>query len=189
MSVDEKKFALVLELNGSMLNNSNMAMTRLADQLSINHIFSRSPCPHVVIDAGFDVNNLDGFRVVLESGLGKALNFSITGRGLGVFVVNTPVVHIRWCIDESFNEFRCHVSACLETAQNEGIISGYSRDLNWVPKTTLAYIDTSYKNLSSILEVIKDIQFGLDMDVVSISLYEYSDLEGETRLYTLPLNI
>ena len=188
MPDDHKKFALVLELNGSMLNNSNMAMTRLADQLSINHIFSRSPCPHIVMDAGFNVNNIDGFRDLLESGLKKGKKLSITGKGLGVFVANTPVVHIRWSIDEKFTQLSRQVSVCLEVAQNEGLVSGYSIDLNWVPKTTLAYIDTSYEALPRILEVIGGIDFELDMDVVSISLYEYSNLEGETKLYTLTLD-
>ena len=148
---NETNFALVLELNGDMLNKSNVAMNILLDLFSISHISSRSPCPHIVINAGFKIHEIAYFQRSLEVALRNARRFTIWGRGLGVFVSNTPVVHIRWNVDESLNEFSRQISAYLVSAQNQGVISSYSQDLNWVPKTTLGFEDTSYEHLSGII--------------------------------------
>ena len=78
------------------------------DLFSINYIFSTSPCPHIGIDAGFYINDIDLFQNSLETVVRDIPEFTIYGRGLGVFVASTPVVHIRWYVDENLNNFRYH---------------------------------------------------------------------------------
>ena len=182
-----KKFALVLDLNGDMLNNSIIAMNIWLERFAINYIFSTSPCPHIVIDAGFYVNDIDNFQRSLEIALNDISEFTIHGRGLGVFVAATPVVHIRWFVDEKFNKFRCQISNCLAGLQNQGVISDYRSDLNWVAKTTLGYEDTRYDKLSEIISSVKGINFKRSMDAENLSLYEYSRMEGQKQLATLKL--
>ena len=99
----------------------------------------------------FIINDLDYFQSSLTTALKNIPAFTIIGRGLGIFVAETPVIHIRWNINEKLLQFKHLVSNFLDHSQNERVISNYSIDLNWIPKTTLAYKDTSYKDLSKII--------------------------------------
>ena len=187
MGKDDKKNALVIEIKGDMSHKANVATNLLSDLFSINYISSRSPSLHICLDAEFIINDLDYFQSSLAKVLINIPTFTIIGRGLGIFVAETPVVYIRWHISEKLLHFKHLVSNFLNHSQNEGVISNYSIDLNWIPKTTLAYQDTSYKALSDIISAIFHIDFSSSMDVDSLFTYEYSIKNGEKRLSTLQL--
>ena len=92
------------------------------------------------------------------------------------------MIHIRWRVNEKLNSLRSQIYECLVDLQREGIVSGYRTDLNWLPKTTLAFRDTSYDNLPLVLNSIRDINFSGSFRVDNLSTYGYSLNDGESRM-------
>ena len=81
MSEDQKKFALVLPLSGSMLHGANLAMEILSERFSIAYIASRSPSPHITIDSGFRIFDIKQFHSTLRSSLGHTASFFFERKG------------------------------------------------------------------------------------------------------------
>ena len=187
MKNDKKRFALVIELSGLMLDSSNLAMKILSDRFSISYISTNSPSPHITIDSGFDITDMRRFHSALDLMVGNIQRFVLEGKGIGIFVERAPVIHIRWRVNEELNSLRSQIYECLVDLQREGVVSGYRADLNWLPKTTLAFRDTSYDNLALVLNSIRDINFSGSFRVDSLSTYGYSLNDGESRMGDIKL--
>jgi len=182
-----RRHALVIELTGQMLVNSNQAMDTLLDKFSISHIVSRTPCPHVAVESEFDILDMSSFQNALGLALRDVSKVTIRAIGLGVFVSRTPVIHIRWLLDKELKKFRRKILASLLELQTQGDVAKHAEEVGWLPKTTLAYRDTSYENLSEVITSIKEIQFFGSMIVSHVSLYQYSVRDGEKRLFNIKL--
>ena len=182
MSEDQKKFALVLPLSGSMLHGANLAMEILSERFSIAYIASRSPSPHITMDSEFRIYDIKQFYSTLEASLEHTASFFLKGKGLGIFVLDTPVIHIRWIVNDELNALRKQIHLCLLDLQKRGVVSGYRNDPSWLPKTTIAFSDTSYDNLTAVLESINGINFSGNFHVENLSIYEYSLKGGEISI-------
>lgn len=182
MKDDEKKFALVLELSGPILDSSNLAMKILSETCSISYIYNNSLLPHVTIDSGFNILDTRKFQLALALTLDNCPKFVLRSKGLGIFVEQTPVIHIRWIVNEALNILRSEICECLVDLQIEGVVSGYRVDLDWLPKTTLAFRDTSYDTLQPVLNSIQHISFLESFQVNTLSTYGYSLKDGESRM-------
>ena len=160
MSEDQKKFALVLPLSDSMLHGANRAMEILSERI-------------------FDIKQ---FYSTLRSSLEHTASFFLKGKGLGIIVLDTPVIHIRWIVNDELNALRKQAHLCLLGLQKQGVVSGYRNDPSWLPKTTIAFSDTSYDNLTAVLESINGINFSGSFHVENLSIYEYSLKDGEISI-------
>ena len=132
---------------------------------------------------------MERFHSALGLALCNTSRFVLEARGLGIFVERSPVLHVRWKINEELYILRNRIHECLVDLQKEGTVSGYQADLNWLPKTTLAFRDTSYDNLPLVLNSIQGIDLSGSVQVDKLSTYKYSlkhgeSLTGETKLKT-----
>ena len=182
MNEDQKQLALVLRLSGSMLHAANRAMKILSERFSISYIASRSPSPHITIDSKFRISDIKQFHSTLGASLEHTASFFLKGKGLGIFVLGTPVIHIRWTVNDELNALRKQTHLCLLDLQKQGVVSGYRNDPSWLPKTTIAFSDTSYDNLTAVLESINGINFSGSFRVENLSIYEYSLKGGEISI-------
>ena len=62
MNDENTKIALVVELNGNLLDKTNDLLSRLEDRFSIKYIPSRSPSPHITIDYDFFIDDINSFK-------------------------------------------------------------------------------------------------------------------------------
>ena len=168
-----RRMAIVVELQSEMETAARAAWEKLAENISVRFISSRSPAPHITLQS-----NLHGRRdevvEIMEGVASQFRSFAICGNGLGVFVDETPVVHIRWRLCHVLLDLKKALDDALDHAAHQQPIKGYARDDNWLAKTTLAFKDSSYENLFQILQIIKPLDFRQNMIVNGISLYEYS---------------
>ena len=184
MEKQNKKHALVLELSGSMRKEAEVAMKILSDALGIVYLQSRSPCPHISLVSELTIFDIRQFLKDLRFLLIGLEKFILRGNGLGIFVRENPVIHIRWKLNQPLKNLRETILSVLHNSKKNGHVSSYDKDLDWLPKTTLAFKDTSYKSLSETIESINHLNFLGIMEVNSLSLYEYSSIEGEKCLHS-----
>lgn len=181
----EKGLAVVVELQGQLEGLARKVWKELEEEVCVKYIPSLSPAPHIALEYGFkaEYNRLEELLTNVSS---RFSSFSINGMGLGVFVDDTPVVHIRWQMNKHFLGLKNTLSTGLLRANKQGFITEYESDENWQAKTTLAYKDSSYEKLNQILSIARPYNFRQKMIVNGISLYEYSNEKGEQKLDFFP---
>ena len=176
------KNALVIDLDGESKKLALKAWEQLRNHFEIKFISSRSPCPHITLESDFEVLNHKQFKTRLSVFCKTQPSFFLDTRGLGIFVVDSPVIYIRWRKNNNLNLLKNNLSEFLELAQKDMIIKNYSVVEDWAPKTTLAYNDSQYECLGDIIQLFRFDEFKNSMKVRSISLYEYSNELGEKNL-------
>ena len=169
-------------LEATDLRGANLAIKILSERFSISYISTNSPSPHITIDSGFDITDMRRFHSALDLMMANIQRFVLEGKGIGIFVERAPVIHIRWKVNEELNSLRSQIYEYLVDLQREGVFSGYRADLNWLPKTTLAFRVTTYDNLPLVLNSIRDINFSGSFRVDNLSTYGYSLNDGESRM-------
>jgi hypothetical protein len=167
-----KYLAVVIELSGSMKEFAVEAWKRLKNEQNISFISDNSPCPHFMLVSGVTFDELDRLRGILTEVSSITPSCKIKGNGLGVFVREQPVIHIRWNLSPNIISLQQEIQDHL----------GQNADPNWVAKSSLAYKDSSYENLKLSLELLSGIDFNLTMDVNSIAIYQYGEGECEKKL-------
>jgi len=176
------KNALVINLDGELLTTALKAWEELRQSFAIKYISSRSTCPHIALEYDFEILNQRRFKLQFLEFCKTKSSFEIMGRGLGIFIVESPVVYIRWKKNKNIIRLKNDLSNFLKLMKKEKTIKDYSVDEDWEPKTTLAYNDSDYVNLEGIIRLLRGNDFTDLMNVRSISLYEYSVELGENEL-------
>ena len=181
--------AIAVDLNGELEKLAREAWDLLKESFSISFISTNSPCPHITLESGLYGNQNSVLEVIKEVASNTA-PFSIKANGLGVFIRESPVVYIRWVNNTSlFNLRHTFMIKILEQSSESphSSIAGYQSNIDWLPKTTLAYKDTSLETLSETLRVLSSLVFDCSLEVTKLALYEYSDGNPEKQLDTISL--
>jgi len=184
----KKLLAVVIELNGEMLDSALTAWNELENNLSVKFISSMSHAPHITLESNIQCEYKELSKIV-SNVASRISAFSIKGNGLGVFVVDTPVVYIRWSKNNELLHLKTMLKDSLNTAYKHDEVELYNEDVNWLAKTTLAYKDSSYDKLSDILSVCRLSHFKYTMQVTELSIYEYSDEYPEKKNISYRLNL
>ncbi|MBA6302935.1 hypothetical protein [Colwellia sp. MB02u-14] len=173
-----KLLAVIVELNSTMKTNALEAWKRLKDKQSISFISDNSPCPHFMLLSGVSFDRLSQLRNILNELASEHPRCQIKGNGIGIFVRDTPVIHIRWNICPNITSLQQDIlcQLCNEV------------DQNWVAKSSLAYKDSSYESLNVSLGLLSDLDFESYMHVESIAIYRIETGRPEKKLYEFMLN-
>ncbi len=184
-----KYFAVAIDLNQELKKHAKEAWRLLEEQFCIQFISKHSPCPHIAIETGLYGNENKVLKVMKEVA-SQTPPFTIKGNGLGVFVGESPVIHIRWVKNNPLIKLRGKLGEKLqEQCQTpHSKISGYIENHDWLPKTTLAYKDSSYNNLPDVLKLLRPLPFDSKLEVSQLTLYEYSEGNSEKQLSMIPLS-
>jgi 2'-5' RNA ligase len=181
--------AIAIDLNGELEKLAREAWYLLKENLSINFISTNSPCPHITLESGI-YGSQNSLLEIIKEVASNIAPFSIKANGLGIFIRESPVVYIRWLNNSSlFNLRKAFMVKLLEqnSKTSHSSIGGYQSNVDWVPKTTLAYKDTSLDTLSKTLRVLSPIVFNCSLEVKKLTLYEYSEGNTEKQLDTICL--
>ena len=186
MSNNNENYAIVIELSGEMLDNAKKAQSLMSNNYGVEFISKTSPCPHITLESGLNINDLDIFTKAIKKSSLKLKTFSLCAQGLGVFLAETPVIHIRWLNNNSLLKLKSNIADLVNNFLLTGVITKYSNDLNWAPKSTLAFSDTTNEGLSELVKLINNIDFNKCIFVSNISIYKYSLGSDETNIATFP---
>lgn len=160
--------AAVIELGGPMHDEAMNAMKALQQRFGIDFILNGAAAPHIMLSSG---RCGDAGAVVesLRSALADTGPFDLTADGLGIFVRETPVVHVRWrATDELAALQRACASTLARSCQEQG---AYTSPVEWQAKATLAFNDISYVQLSDVLEVLRTFDFTQVMRVEHVAVH------------------
>jgi 2'-5' RNA ligase len=184
-----KYFAITIDLNQELEKLAREAWLLLEEQFSIQFISKNSPCPHFAIESDL-VGDEKKVLEIIQEVASHTPPFAIKGNGLGVFVGQTPVIHIRWVNNNSLIDLRKKFGEAFNKQCHapHSTISGYKDNPDWLPKTTLAYKDSSYENLSDVLKLLQPLSFDSKLEVSQLTLYEYAEGNPEKHLSTVSLS-
>lgn len=182
--MSNEKYALVVELQDEALSEIDEAKEILAKKFQIDYIKRSSPCAHITISSGFIVLQEDEFLKSLNELCKGTEIFSVEGNGLGVFLTSSPVIHMRWKKNEKLIEFRDKTNKLMRWAEMNGLVAAVSDDIDWIPKTTIAYSDTKISNLSEVLESLSNRDFKNFAHLRNFALYRFITGGSETKVAT-----
>jgi hypothetical protein len=183
------KFAVLLEIEGEMLKKAKNVQKQLSEKFDIKYILDSSPRSHITLESGFTINNFNHFKQNIISLCQKTACFSLQAKGLGVFIADKPIIYIRWWNNIKLFSLKNQLQDILNTSSVNNIVDNYSIDLDWLPKTTLAYGDTKYENLSGVIKTIRELDFIESTKISSISIYSYLQGGVETSHARIPFKL
>ena len=167
--MSKKKIAIALVIDGELRENIELAFSRLKKNKGIHWLSKHTVAPHITLCSGAIKSSKDLSEVVSKIAASNS-KFTEISRGLGVFITQTPVVHIRWPANGPLKLLR---DKCYEDTKNIWEQIDFFSETNfWVPKTTIAVKDTSNENLSAVLTAIDDINFTIETAFNEISFIE-----------------
>ena len=178
----KKLIAITLSFENKFNKELLKCWAILKDQHKIKYISSRSERPHIALLSGY-VNDLDKFIKAL-----KKINtrkFYLKTRGLGLFFNEKPLLYIRW--EQNIDIIRLY--QVFDKKLNFFFINNnmYSKFSSWVPKTTLAYRDLEFKDLSKIEKKLKFINKKNKVLIKQIDVMVVDQKKGEEIIFTKSL--
>tara|TARA_B100002051_G_scaffold46179_1_gene40760 strand:+ start:397 stop:939 length:543 start_codon:yes stop_codon:yes gene_type:complete len=150
----------------------------LKKKFNVKFISSRSPKPHLTIKSGF-VGNIPYFLNQIKKKKFKKLK--LNSLGFGVFANKHPLLYIRW--EQNKKLLKLYNSIDKICSANFLKKSKNSEYLHWVAKTSIAYKDFNYHNLSKILNNLKKIKLLKNIQAQKIEVMKV-DKSGETIIFS-----
>ncbi len=171
--------AITLSLSGKDYKKILQSWNILKNKYNIKFISSRSPKPHITIISGY-IKNLSLIKKKIRRIYFK--RFILRSAGLGVFLMENPLIYIRW----EKNLYLTKLYELVDKNFNEKIFkkTKFSGSFYWVPKTTIAYKDFKIKNLDKIFKSLKKISKPLSVKVDKIELMSASIKHGEKIIFS-----
>ena len=175
--------AITLSLSGKDHKKILRSWNILKNKYNIDFISSRSPKPHITIISGY-IKNLSLIKKKIRKIYFK--RFILRSAGLGVFLMESPLIYIRWEKNLSLNK----LYKLVDKNFNKKILkrTKFSESFYWIPKTTIAYKDFKIKDLDKIFKSLKNISKPLSVKIDKIELMSVSIKHGEKIIFSRSLN-
>ena len=143
----------------------------------IRFISSNSGLPHITLIAELDESKKEEIINSIKSSILSTKPFKICSRGFGAFLIETPLIYLRWKDSKKLNSLRSNILKDLK--KNKLVDTNLIENYDWIPKTTICYKDIFYENnLINVISAIKSIMIeDIDEQVYRLILIRY--LEGE----------
>ena len=141
----------------------------------INFISTNSRFPHITLISGLCEEKKEEIINSINSSIVSTKSMKLCSKGLGVFLIETPLVYLRWKNNKKLIELR---DILLENlAKNKLVNNDSSSNLDWIAKTTICFKDFSYKNnFTNIILTIKEMfTEDYEEEVESLVLIRYLD--------------
>lgn len=177
--------AIVIDLVDDVLLESTAIIKTLNSKYGIDFIYNTQKTPHIVLSVGqVESSKLEHLVSTLESVLEKLSVFEIETNGLGLFLSEKINLHIRWHQNQVLVDVKKRIENELKSVWEEDF--NYNSELRWIPKTTLAYNDINYVNLSTInFNELKIHPKFMSIREISIVKFEEHKAEEELRRITI----
>ena len=149
----------------------------LKKKFNIKYISSRSPKPHLTIKSGY---TKDTFLLLKKLKKKKIKKFKLNSQGLGIFANKHPLLYIRW--EQSKKLIMLYNLINKISSANFINKSKNSEHLRWVAKTSIAFRDFKYQDLSKILNNLNKINLLKNIEAQKIEIMEINK-KGEKIIF------
>lgn len=177
--------AIVIDLVDDVLLESTTIIQNLNLKYGIDFIYNSQKMPHIVLSVGqVESSEFEHLVITLESILDKLAVFEIESNGLGLFLSDKINLHIRWHQNQPLLDLKKRIENELKSVWE--VDFNYNSEFRWIPKTTLAYNDINYVNLSKInFNELKIHTKFMSVREISIVKFEEHKKEEELRRFTI----
>ena len=145
----------------------------------INYISTNSPFPHITLISGLYEKKNEEIINSINSSIVSTKSMKLCSKGLGVFLIESPLVYLRWKNNKKLIELR---NTLLENlAKNKLVNNNSSSNIDWTAKTTICFKDLNYKNnFTNVILTIKEMfTEDYEEEVESLVLIRYLDAAKE----------
>tara|TARA_Y100000589_G_C27105487_1_gene609892 strand:+ start:278 stop:826 length:549 start_codon:yes stop_codon:yes gene_type:complete len=170
-------FAIAMVPGERVCENIKKTWHILYKNYGINFISSNSGLPHITLISGLQEKNKEEIIYTISSSITSKKSIKICSKGLGVFLIETPLVYLRWKNNKQLIELR---NILLNNLVKNKLVNN-NLNSEWIAKTTICYKDLSYEdNFTNIILTIKGM-FTEDFneEVKRLVLIRYQDSEKE----------
>lgn len=176
-----KNFAIAFGFKGKLCGNIYKSWRILEEKFNIKYISSYD-IPHLTILAG-DTKKIEVIFECLKNE--KIKKFKIFSPGLGIFANEKPNLYIRWDRSEHLLKNSKNITNIVfNLFENIHETSNFCSS-KWVPKTTVAWKDLSYDNISSIYN---EINFLFKKSYTIVDSIYFFDLSNNSLTHKIKLH-
>jgi 2'-5' RNA ligase len=166
-----KQISIAFGLDGNLINKIRHSWKILKEDFNINYISKNNCQPHISLHSG-SIKKTDLRELAIKLKMLKLRKFKINSPGTGIFISRKPIIFLRWETNSFIRIYR----QLIKTETKKFFIKKYfyTNDNLWIPRSTIAYKDTSYANLESILNRLNFLFKKHTAEINSILLIDYS---------------
>lgn len=147
---------------------------KIEKKFNVNYIYRRSKLPHITLVASFEEKDQDKLFNYLEKKVNNINSFELISNGIGIFILKTPLIYIRWFKNIYLEKIRSEI---YDEILKMGILDNKDiTNINWIPKTTICYKDIKLNHyFLNILKIIR-ISYKEDMKCIinSLAIIKYN---------------
>ena len=157
------------------------------ENYGINFISSHSGIPHITLVAELNEEKKEEIINSIRSSITTIKSITLCSNGLGIFLIDTPLIYLRWKNNKKLIELRNILLNNLAKKKLVNINSSLNSD--WIAKTTICFRDISYgDDFNNIILTIKGmINIDFNEEVEGLVLIRYSDSEKDKVIEELSL--
>lgn len=149
---------------------------------NVNFIYRNSSIPHITLISGLEEKCKVELLIILKNILKDYISFNIYTKGLGMLILEKPLIYLRWSESLELNVLRGKI--LNKIIKKKLISSNIVANKDWIMKTTICYGDLEYneKLLKIINSIKKNYLYDMKNVVNNIAMISYSDNSKEIFL-------
>lgn len=141
--------AIAINLSGSVYAECKNILGVLRDDNSIHFIDDSQVTPHITLSIGsVSDSSLGALESRLNTLVKELKHFTIQTNGLGLFLQDKINLYIRWNFSVELQNIKEKIENSLKDIWEEN--ESANSMSTWIPRTSLAYEDIDYKNISEV---------------------------------------
>ena len=181
-------FAIAIVPGERVCENIKKTWNIVYKNYGINFISSNSGLPHITLIQGLPENNKEEIINSIRSSIVSIKSITLCSKGLGVFLIKTPLVYLRWKNNKQLIELR---NILFNNLVKNKLVNENSNS-DWIAKTTICFKDLSYEdNFTNIILTIKEMfteDFNEEVERLVLIRYQDSEKEKVIEEFTLKNN-
>ena len=157
----------------------------LDKQFHICYSKNRSQVPHLTLTAGESLTERKVMLGRLKAFMAMQEPFTMKSNGLGIFLLENPLIYIRWYLSDELSQL--YTSASNYFKENISVVDSSVDPKIWVPKTTIAMKDVTCEDLPKIIGKLRSYNVKQEMHFHQLALMTYGS-NGEDVIETVSLH-
>lgn len=182
--MEKQNYAIIIPLIGQIGKVAFQMWDDLDKEFNINYLKKRSPAPHLTLTAGQSLTEVNVMLDRLKLFIANQRPFTIESNGLGMLMLASPLIYIRWHFSNELNNLYTSVSSYFK--ESIDVLGSSVEQKTWIPKTTIAFKDITYEDLPKIIGKLHSYDLKQQMRFCQLALWTYGP-EGEKVVETLSI--
>ena len=184
MEGELESYAVEIDLVGQLEKSAEKALGYLEKNYGICYLKNHAIAPHIALLYG-EFSEKELLIEQIKKEVSKTELFSITGLGLGMYVLDHPVIYIRIKKSAKLMDLQARLFGATYGLDCE-INQFYCPD-TWESKASLAVKDTNLSDIGTVLTELKELDFksSFKLDKLKLVSFDDSNVEKTEEVFTI----